>query len=112
MRFALALAALVFLANAAVAGSPTPAATNRVGCKNPQDLIDFMRLMQQAKDNEQLSTMVLSQFMAKLSSGTCHQFTKGTPIFTDKQETIQDIPLDCIRDERSDVCSYALTPKG
>lgn len=107
MRGILVFFALV-IASGAIAASFTPLTTNRIGCQNPQDLIDFMRQLKQTQGNDQLSAFVFSGFMAKVNNGVCHQFTQGTPVTLERREKVQDTALVCIRDEREKECFYSL----
>ena len=112
MRFALALAVLVTAAGVASADdlSKYKLRTNQIGCRNPQDLIDFVRMGKQAHGDQQLLGFVLQGLFSNISAGACHQYTQGTPVIIAKRQMIQDVDLECIRDEQQEVCFYALTP--
>ncbi len=112
MRLALAFAVLVVGALPASAndmGSHTLAA-NHVGCRNPQDLIDFVRMGKQAQGDDQLLGLTLQGLLAKFNTGDCHQFTKGTPITFIAKKRVQDFDIDCIKDDQQSTCYYTLDP--
>lgn len=108
-RPTLPLVAVLVLAQAGSAqAATTNLHTNRLGCRSYQDMIDFIRLGQQAKNDDTLMEIVIKGMFDKIANSTCHQFTAGTPVTADETRTEQGEALICLRAAEQDHCFWAL----
>ena len=90
------------------AAEPVTLEASRYACRDPQDLLDYVRSMKRAQLNQDLEMYIVSGFIEKLNDGSCRKFMVGSSTYIGNERNVQGSLLECLQLSQDDSCFYAL----